>query len=84
MGKYEAATAGLGWWERLRLLEPAMVRGIVGTVVAVFLLWGVDLTPWGDRVTGSWELIFAALPLVQAWWTRTVVSPSNGSAMADG
>lgn len=75
MGRYE--DPGLPWIERVRLFEPAMLRAVVGAVVAVLLLWGVDLTPWGERITGSWELLFPLLPLIQGWWTRTVVSPSH-------
>lgn len=75
MGRYE--DPGLPWWERLRLFEPAMVRAVVVAVVGVLALWGVDAADVGERVSGSWELLFAVLPIVQGWWTRTVVSPSH-------
>ena len=68
------------WWERVRLLEPARVRAVVASLVAIGVIWGLDVSPWADRVTETWALIFPLLAviqgLVQGEWTRTVVSPS--------
>ena len=77
MGRYEAASDGLGVWDRVRLLEPAMLRGILTAIVAALAVWGVNLSPWADRVSDTWALIFPLLAVIQAWWTRTVVSPST-------
>ena len=68
------------WWARVRLLEPARVRAVVASLVAIGVIWGLDVSPWADRVTETWALIFPLLAviqgLVQGEWTRTVVSPS--------
>ena len=70
----------VSWWARVRLLEPARVRAVVASLVAIGVIWGLDVSPWADRVTETWALIFPLLAviqgLVQGEWTRTVVSPS--------
>lgn len=65
-----------GWWTRLRTAEPALVRAVVFAVVGVLLIWGIDLTEWGEKISASWALLFALIPLVQGWWTRSVVTPT--------
>lgn len=83
MGKYEAADAP--WWTRLRLMEPAVLRGIILALVTAGAVWGLEWSETGEKIIESYGALFAIVPLVQAWWTRTVVSPSNGSTMmADG
>lgn len=64
------------WWARLRTAEPALVRAVVIAVVGALAVWGIDLTEWGDRVNATWALLFPLIPLVQGWWTRTVVTPT--------
>ena len=82
MGKYEAADAP--WWTRLRLMEPAVLRGIFLALVTAGAVWGLEWSPWAVKIDQTYTALIAIVPLVQAWWTRTVVSPSNGSTMADG
>ena len=77
MGKYEAAENGLNLWDRFRLIEPAMLRGILTAIAAAFAIWGINLSPWADRVSDTWALLFPIIPIIQGWWTRTVVSPSE-------
>ena len=77
MGRYEAAGNGLNLWDRVRLLEPAMLRGILTAIVAALAVWGVDAANVGDKIGDTWALIFPLLAVIQAWWTRTVVSPST-------
>ena len=74
MGKYEAAEGG--WWTRLRVLEPAVLRGIVLAIVTAAAVWGLEWSETGDKIIESYGALFAIVPLVQAWWTRTVVSPA--------
>ena len=65
------------WWEYLRFMQPAVLRGMVVAVVSAAAAWGLDLTQWGDRITWTYEALFVAASLIQAAWTRTVVSPST-------
>lgn len=64
------------WWAGLRTAEPALVRAVVAAGVGALLIWGVDLTEWGDRVSATWALLFPLIALLQGWWTRTVVTPT--------
>lgn len=81
-----AAPGGPGdepsWWARLRTAEPALVRAVVAALVGALLIWGVDLTQWGDRVNATWALLFPLIALVQGWWTRTVVTPTARTTAA--
>jgi hypothetical protein len=63
-------------WKRLLTLEPALVRGVVTAIVSVALIWGLDLTDLGDKVNETANIIGALLPLLQAWWTRSAVTPT--------
>lgn len=63
-------------WRRFLTLEPALVRGIVTAIVSVALIWGLDLTDLGDKVNETANIIGVLLPLLQAWWTRSAVTPS--------
>lgn len=65
------------WWEYLRFMQPAVLRGMVVAAVSAAAAWGLDLTEWGDRITYTYEALFVAASLIQAAWTRTVVSPST-------
>lgn len=68
------------WWRRLTSLEPAVVAGVVTAVVGVGALVGIDLSDLGERITAAWLLILPALALVQAWWTRSRVTPTARTA----
>ena len=78
MGDHSLDTAS--WWTRVRLLEPARVRAVAVALIGAAAIWGLDISPWADRVTETWALLFPLLAilqgLVQGEWTRTVVSPS--------
>lgn len=52
--------------------EPAMAAGIVGAATALAVSYGL-LT--AERASLWGTLLLAALPLLQAWWTRQRVMP---------
>lgn len=64
------------WWERVKTFEPALLRAILLAVVTVAGAWGLDLSGIADRIDVSWTALFAVLPLVAAWWTRSKVTPN--------
>ena len=73
MGEHSAGP--VGWWTRVRTLEPALVRGVVVAIVGVLGLWGLDVAEVGNKVTETWAYLFPLIAVVQAWWTRGVVVP---------
>lgn len=71
----EAAEVGL--FERLRTLEPAVVRGVVVALVFVVGLVGFNIADVGEKVVAGYTALFAVIPLIQAWWTRSAVVPAS-------
>lgn len=65
------------WWERVRTFEPALLRAILAALAVVLGTVGLDLTDAFGKVEVAWAALFALIPLVQGWWTRTVVSPAS-------
>lgn len=61
------------FWEHVKTFEPAMLHGIIISVVGIAGLWGLDLADAGEKVTQTWTLAFPLLAVVQAWWTRGAV-----------
>ena len=59
---------------RLVHLNPALWRGIILTGVAVLTSAGVFISP--DIPNATIAFIFAALPMIQAVWTRGAVTPN--------
>lgn len=64
-------------WERLRTLEPAVVRGVVVALVFVVGLVGFNIADVGEKVVAGYTALFALIPLIQAWWTRSAVVPAS-------
>ena len=68
------------WWTRVRMLEPARVRAVVVALVTIGAIWGIDLSPLGDRLAETWDQVWMLIPIISALaqgeWTRSVVSPS--------
>lgn len=60
---------------RLLTLEPALVRGVITAIVFVAALWGLDVADLGEKVSQTILVLLALVPLIQAWWTRGVVTP---------
>jgi hypothetical protein len=72
-----AAVITKPWWHRLLTLEPAIVRGVIGSLVALALVWGLDFTDLGEQLKESADIIGSLVALVTAWWTRSVVTPAG-------
>lgn len=64
-------------FERLRTLEPAVVRGVVVALVFVVGLVGFNIADVGEKVVAGYTALFALIPLIQAWWTRSAVVPAS-------
>lgn len=60
---------------RLLTLEPALVRGVITALVFVAALWGLDIADVGEKVSQTLLVLLALVPMIQAWWTRGVVTP---------
>jgi len=56
--------------------EPAVVKGIIGLVVAGLLIWGVDYTAVGEQLAATADIIGALIPLVTSLWIRQSVTPT--------
>lgn len=76
MGHYAAPTNDMPLWRRLLTLEPAVVRGVIGAVVSLGLIWGFDLTPWGDRLTQTADILGTLVLLLTPLWVRHGVTPA--------
>lgn len=78
MGEHEMSVEKRSWWVRLRTMEPAMLRGIVGAVVVALGYWGVNVSDVADKISNSYAALFPVVILVISWWTRSVVySPAS-------
>jgi hypothetical protein len=64
-------------WQRFTTFEPALLRAILVAAVIVAGTVGVNIADVADRIDLAWTAIFAVIPLVQAWWTRTAVTPKG-------
>lgn len=63
-------------WKRLLTVEPALVRGVIGALVSIGLIWGVDFTGLGEQVAETADILGGLVVLLTAWWTRSSVTPS--------
>lgn len=66
----------LTWWQRVRTFDPALLRAVLVAAVVVGGAVGVDISGITGRIDTAWTAIFAVIPLIQGWWTRSVVTPS--------
>lgn len=66
----------MGWLKKLVTLEPALVRGIVGALVAIGLVWGVDFTGVGEQISETADIVGGLVALLTPWWTRAAVTPA--------
>src|SRR4051794_10673440 len=74
MSRHVAPSAA--WWRRLAVLEPAVVRGLIGAAVALGLIWGVDLTDLGDKLTRTADVVGSIVALLTPLWVRQATSPA--------
>lgn len=63
-------------WQRFTTFEPVLLRGILGALAVVLLAVGIDASDVFERINVAWAAVFGVIPLVQAWWTRGVASPT--------
>ena len=63
-------------WERVKTFEPALLRAVLAAAVTVAATVGLDLSGVADQVDIAWGAVYAVLPLVVAWWTRSAVTPN--------
>ena len=61
---------------RLAQLEPVMLIAVITAIVMLLGIWGIDAAELGDKVGASINLIWPAVVLVAAAWTRTKTSAS--------
>lgn len=61
--------------------EPAMIRGVIMAIIAALGAFGVTVHVTGAQVTALTVLIAAAIPLIQAIWTRVAVT-ANAKVIA--
>lgn len=61
---------------RLLTLEPAVVRAVIGGVVLVLAVWGVDAADLGERVETTVLTALGLVPVLVGWWTRSAVTPN--------
>jgi hypothetical protein len=71
------AVSRTSWFDKVKTFEPALLRAIITALVGVAALVGLDLTESGDKIVEGWTYLFALIPLIQGWWTRTSVSPAS-------
>ena len=41
------------WWKRVLTLEPALVRTVVGGIVYILAVWGIDAADIGEQVESA-------------------------------
>lgn len=63
-------------WQRIRTFDPALVRGVVGAIVAIGLIWGVDFTGVGEQIAQTADIVGGLVSLLTAWWIRSAVTPA--------
>lgn len=67
--------AGKSRWSRLLTIEPAIVKGVIGALVALALIWGVDLTPLGEQLSQSADVLGSLVAILTPVWIRQSVTP---------
>lgn len=70
-----ALTAAI-WWERLLSLEPVVVKGVIGALVTLGLIWGADFTALGDQLTQTADVLGTLVALLTPLWIRSSVTPA--------
>ena len=66
------------WWQRLLHTEPAVVKGAISLLVALALIWGLDLTDLGERLKATADILGSLVTLLAPLWIRqSVYSPKT-------
>jgi len=56
--------------KRLLATEPAIVKGAIGALVSLGLIWGLDFTALGDQLSQSADVIGSLVFLLTPLWIR--------------
>lgn len=62
--------------KRLLATEPAIVKGAIGLLVALGLIWGLDFTTVGDQLSQTADVLGSLVALLTPVWIRASVTPS--------
>lgn len=71
-----APVTRLSGWKKLLTVEPALVRGVIGAIVSIGLIWGLDFTGVGEQLAQTADIVGGLVVLLTAWWTRSAVTPA--------
>lgn len=63
------------WWSKLLKLEPAVVKGVIGALASLGLVWGADFTQLSEQLKESADIIGSIVVLLTAGWIRNSVTP---------
>ncbi len=66
----------MNFWTRLRTFEPTMLRAVLTALVVAAGAFGLELTPYADRVDVAYTALFAIIPILQGLLTRPAVTPN--------
>lgn len=74
--------------EYLKNFEPVVWKTVVGGIVTLALIWGVDLSFLGDQINQSLDVLVILLPalslaLTGLWIRKSVTAPGNTAAVLD-
>lgn len=64
-------------FKRLLATEPAIIKGAIGSLVSLGLIWGLDFTALGDQLSQSADVIGSLVFLLTPVWIRASVTPSS-------
>jgi len=67
----------LPFWRRLLALEPAVIKGVIGALVALGLIWGADFTALGDQLTRTADVLGSIVAILTPLWIRQSVTPTS-------
>lgn len=62
--------------KRLLATEPAIVKGAIGFLVSLGLIWGLDFTALGDQLSQTADIVGSLIALLTPVWIRASVTPS--------
>lgn len=78
------APGGESWFAAavryLKRFEPAVVQGIVVSIVAVLAIWGLDVSGVAGDIVETWNLLYGILPALTGLLIRQSVTPAAAVA----
>lgn len=61
---------------RLMAFEPVQMRALLVALVVAAGAFGLELSPYADRIDVAWTALFAVIPILQGLFTRPAVTPN--------